>query len=428
MNSLNFDSFLTLVANRQIWIWGAGNQGRGVCQALQRKAIPVAGFIDSAIDLAGKTALGLPIVSPNLIIQTKSASQVFIIIASFYFEEEIKSRCCLSGFKENCDFIVYSRLKPNDYAIDITGACNLKCVSCPHAYNNPAERRSGVMSLENFKRVIDKIVAESPFVGNLQLYQWGEPTLHKQLPDMLRYANAQGIKCAISSNLNVPADFEAIIEAKPEWLRLSTSGWGSHYEITHTQGKWPVFLQHLYEVCALRNRIHPEMKVEVFFHLYKHSQQAELEQWQKTCAELAIELHPVYAYLISLDDVLAYQEGKALPPIAQTTSEMLLLPLEHGLAEAKMEKHLPCDTFRCININWDLSVSNCMMYYYPTDNVAVDNYLDTSLTEIMKVREDCNLCQRCMDKGIHRYCGVYSRKRIAPGELVSDNMIGESDV
>jgi hypothetical protein len=230
---------------------------------------------------------------------------------------------------------------------------------------------------------------------------------------MLRYANKKGIKCAISSNLNVPADYRAIVEAKPEWMRLSTSGWGEeHYEVTHTQGNWEIFIKNLEEVCALRNEIHPEMKVEVFFHLYNHSQKQELQKWQDLCDDLNVELHPVYAYLISLDDVLAYQEGKSLPPVAKKASDMLLFPLEDGLAEAKAEAHLPCDTFRCININWDLSVSNCMMYFYPTDNVAVPNYLESPLNDIMDVREDCNLCQRCMDKGIHRYCGTYSRKPI----------------
>lgn len=417
MKTLGITSFMQLCDARQVWVWGAGNQGRGVCHTLQRNGITVAGFIDGADDLSGKTALGLPIVSPDVIKEPNSEKHLFIIISTFYFEEAVKQECVEYGFKEDQDFIVYSHLKPNDYSIDITGACNLKCISCPHAYNNPAERRSGVMSLSDFMKVIDKIKKESPFVGNLQLYQWGEPTLNKHLPEMLRYANKQGIKCAISSNLNVPADYRAIIEAKPEWLRLSTSGWGDNYEITHTQGKWDVFIKNLREVCDLRNTIHPEMKVEVYFHLYKHSERKELEKWQQFCHELEIELHPVYAYLISLDDILAYQEGKALPSEAQKASEMLLFPLDEGLAEAQSESSLPCDTFRGININWDLSVSNCMMYFYPTDNVAVPNYLETSLKDIMGVREDCNLCQRCMDKGVHRYCGVYSRKPVEAEQL-----------
>jgi hypothetical protein len=411
-DSLDIATFKQLCASRQVWIWGAGNQGRGLCHALNKNSISVAGFIDRSEDIINKTALGLPIISPDIVKKEDCTNSNFIIIATFYFEDAVKQECKGYGLVENRDFIVYSCLKPNDYAIDISGACNLKCISCPHAYGNPAERKSGSMKLDVFKQVIDKILKESPFVGNLQLYQWGEPTLNKQLPEMLRYANEQGIKCAISSNLNVPADYRAIIEAKPEWMRLSTSGWGDNYEITHTRGKWDTFINNLREICALRNIIYPEMKVEVFFHIYKHSERCELQRWQAICADLAIELHPVYAYLISLDDVLAYQEGVALPIEAQKAAGMLFFPLQDGLAEARAEAQLACDTFRCININWDLSVSNCMMYYYPTDNIAATNYLQTSLQDIMTARTDCNLCQRCMHHGVHRYCGVYSRKPV----------------
>ena len=97
-----------------------------------------------------------------------------------------------------------------------------------------------MMSLDNFRQVIDKIKTEDPFVGNIQLYQWGEPSLNKYLPEMIVYARSRGINCAISSNLNTNADFQRIIEAKPEWLRISASGWKDAYEITHTGGSWPV--------------------------------------------------------------------------------------------------------------------------------------------------------------------------------------------
>ncbi len=412
MKSLDIAALQQMIAGRQVWIWGAGNHGRGLSQSLDKYGIKVNGFIDKSSDLLGKRALGLPIVGPSMIEMNGFSEQHFIIVSTFYFEAEVKQTCQASGLEEDCDFIAYTRLKPNDYAIDITGACNLKCISCPHAYNNPAERKGGVMHLDLFKQVLDKIVAEAPFVGNVQLYQWGEPTLHKQLPQMLNYAETLGIKCAVSSNLNVPADFESIIKAKPEWLRLSASGWEKRYEITHTLGDWELFTHNLREVCRLRKRWHPEMKVELYYHLYKHSVGEDFDRWKALCSELEIEFHPVYAYLISLDDVLAYQEGAPLPVEAQKASEMLLYPMDEGVREAKAEAKLPCDTFRCISINWDLSVSNCMMYYYPTNNVAAANYLETPIDEIMSVREDCNLCQRCMDKGVHRYCGVYSRKKV----------------
>ena len=39
MKSLDISSFMELSNTRQIWIWGAGNQGRGLCQALQNNGI-----------------------------------------------------------------------------------------------------------------------------------------------------------------------------------------------------------------------------------------------------------------------------------------------------------------------------------------------------------------------------------------------------
>ena len=92
------------------------------------------------------------------------------------------------------------------------------------------------MGLESFKQVVDKIRREDAFVGNIQLYQWGEPTLNRHLPDMIRYAREVGMLCTVSSNLNHPADFRALMASRPECLRISVSGTGERYAITHTGG------------------------------------------------------------------------------------------------------------------------------------------------------------------------------------------------
>jgi len=397
------------VAGRSLWIWGAGNQGRGLAQVLMRLGIPLAGFIDRLAGDSGAHLMGLPVRAPSLVNDERFASGNYVIIASYFFVGEIASSLRAAGLAEDSDFMSYIRLKPNDYSVDISGTCNLKCISCPRATRSPDERKLGFMPVEVFRSVLDKIVAESPFVGNIQLYQWGEPTLHPQLSEIIAYAHEKGMRCAISSNLNVKVDYARILAAKPEWLRISTSGWGDDYEVTHTKGRWPVFLAHLKEVARLRREFHPEMKVEVYYHLYKHSAGDGLDRFRTLCDELGLELHPVYAYLVSLDDVLGYSEGKPLPEPARKASELLLLDLDKGIEIARQYAHLPCDALRCININWDASVSHCMMYYYPEANVAAGNYLDTSLAEIQARRYASDLCGRWMKHGIHQYCSSYAR-------------------
>lgn len=398
-----------LRAGRPVWIWGAGNQGRGMCRVLQRHGVPLAGFLDRAADRLPAAVMELPVAPTDTIRSAGFAGANFVLIAAYFFEAEIAAELVAAGMAEERDFLPYSRIKPIDYSIDISGTCNLKCISCPRAARSPDERKLGFMPMETYRRVLDKILEESPFVGNLQLYQWGEPTLHPQLPEIIEYSRSRGVLCAISTNLNAKVDYARILAARPEWLRISSSGWGEDYEIAHTKGRWPVFLANLREVARLRREHHPEMKVEVYYHLYKHSVGEGFERFQTLCDELGLELHPVNAYLISLDDVLRYCEGTPLPAHAKQASELLLLDLDHGIEIARRYAQLPCDALRCININWDASVSNCMMYYYPEANVIAPSYLDMPLEEIQTRRYASDLCSRCMKHGIHQYCSAYAR-------------------
>jgi len=417
--TLSIDNLRTLIGERELYIWGAGNQGRGLARVLQENDFSVEAFIDSSPNVIGVKLAGICVENPELIL-SGDTDRIFIIIAVFFYEKEISDICTKYGLLKGRDFIHYSLLKPRDYSIDVSGNCNLRCISCPRGSLNTKKPSFGIMSLDNFKKVIDKLKIEDPFVGNIQLYQWGEPTLNRELPEMITYAGVKGISCAVSSNLNNSVDYSRIIAARPEWFRVSASGWGEKYEITHTGAKWEVFLRNLKEVAALRKKFHPEMKIELYYHLYKHSTGEGFRKIRGLCEQLDIEFHPVYAYLISLDDVLKYLEGSPLPLTAQEAQERMLLDLEKGLAIARSESLLPCDAIRSVHINSDLSVSNCMMYYYPEENRAVANYLVSSINEIMMIRENCNLCRRCMRKGMHRYCGAYSTFKLDLKELAED--------
>ncbi len=408
VENISLDKLRIIIGDRTLYVWGAGNQGRGITRVLQDNGIDPVGYIDASPKMIGQKISGIKVESPD-IISKLPVDDLFIIIAVFFYEQEISDYCREGRLVQGKNFIHYSSLKPRDYSIDVSGSCNLRCISCPRASKGKVKPPGLGMPFETFREVIDKIKIEDPFVGNIQLYQWGEPTLNRHLPEMIRYARQKGICCAVSSNLNNNnIDFQTIIESKPEWFRISASGWGEQYEITHTGGRWNVFIKNLERVAMLRKEVHPEMKVELYYHLYKHSIGNDLKKFHNLCEELSIEFHPVYAYLISLDDVLQYKEGIPLPATAKEAQCLMLLDLEDGLKIAQSEASLPCDAFRSIHINADLSVSNCMMFFYPEENRAVENFLDTTIDEIMSIRRKCDLCKRCMKFGIHRYCGVYS--------------------
>lgn len=75
--------------------------------------------------------------------------------------------------------------------------CNLNCVLCPVGQNDKG-REKGLMEFSTFKRAIDEC---GPYLYELDLYNWGEPLLNKDIFKMVRYAKKFKIKVSISSNL-----------------------------------------------------------------------------------------------------------------------------------------------------------------------------------------------------------------------------------
>ncbi|MBV9140024.1 MAG: radical SAM protein [Pseudonocardiales bacterium] len=73
--------------------------------------------------------------------------------------------------------------------LEITGFCPLKCRHC-YADSSP-EGDHGTMTADDWERVIDDAQALSmdtvQFIG-------GEPTLHLELPQLVRYALGKGLK------------------------------------------------------------------------------------------------------------------------------------------------------------------------------------------------------------------------------------------
>lgn len=88
--------------------------------------------------------------------------------------------------------------RPFIYRIDPCSSCNLKCSSCESWKTSTKEKR--IMSLEDFKSIIDKI---KKYVLRVSLYDMGEPLLNKDIYEMISYATKNNISTLISTNFNL---------------------------------------------------------------------------------------------------------------------------------------------------------------------------------------------------------------------------------
>lgn len=391
-----------VLAGRNIYLWGARQLGFSVRQALSRLGLEPTAFLDRSPDLIGRRAEGLPVLDPEELL--KSPAGAFILITSGFFYTEIAERCRQAGLEAGRDFLAAAELQRFDYQIDVSGSCNLRCLSCPRGNFEPQPTR-GFMSPETFDAVLEKIQREDPFVGAVALYNFGEPLLHPRLPEIIGLARRRGIMSAVSSNLNFKLDFTEVVKAAPAWFRVSTSGWGDSYEVTHTGGSWPLFLANLKRLAELRASEAPDMDVEVFYHIYRDRRDDYLKM-RELCESLGFTLRVRHAALAPLDVVMDLVKGLPLSPEAEATRTLQILPLEEALELARQQKHLPCPYQRCLWITWDLKVRLCMEWFGLGLELDTD-FLQTPLEEIGATRAASQLCRDCQAEALHRCYVVY---------------------
>ncbi|HLL76718.1 MAG TPA: radical SAM protein [Pyrinomonadaceae bacterium] len=88
---------------------------------------------------------------------------------------------------------------PVEAYLEPTSFCNLRCPACPTGLRL-GERPSVSIDENLFKAAIDEI---GDYVFLLWMYNWGEPLLHKQTPELIRYAKTKDLKVVLSSNLSI---------------------------------------------------------------------------------------------------------------------------------------------------------------------------------------------------------------------------------
>ena len=112
---------------------------------------------------------------------------------------------------------------PLEYGIEITNRCNLKCIMCAR---EGMTRPIGDMTVEVFQKLINQISDHAELV---YLHGDGEPLLHKNVFEMVKYAKNKGLRVGLSTNAT-------ILDAKATSLLLNS---GIDYLILAIDGASP---------------------------------------------------------------------------------------------------------------------------------------------------------------------------------------------
>ena len=116
--------------------------------------------------------------------------------------------------------------------VDPSDVCNFQCKFCPtgdrRLMKETPGRNHGLMDFNLYKKIINDICEFEKPIKVLRLYKDGEPLLHPQLPEMVRYAKEKGcaerIDTTTNASLLTPKKNIEIIEAGLDRINISIEG------------------------------------------------------------------------------------------------------------------------------------------------------------------------------------------------------------
>lgn len=286
------------------------------------------------------------------------------------------------------------------YAIDVVGTCNLRCPTCPVGNFAAADRPKGFMDPALFERILDKIVAEAVAPDpQVWLFNWGEPLLHPELPALVTAVRARGLRCHLSTNLNVTRGLRELARANPHDLKISLSGFTpERYARTHAKGHLRLVKANLH---LLRHWLDVEgatTRVWVGHHLYKGAEH-EVAEVRALCDELGFEHAPIAAFYQPLERLVELLEGRGTPD--PVLAELIEPPGTYvpRIQRTRNPGH-DCELrFGQTVINHDGTVALCCSVYDRPSMLGLD-FATTPHEAIQAARYAHPFCATCMGHGL----------------------------
>jgi len=184
--------------------------------------------------------------------------------------------------------------RPCRLMIDTCNACVLKCPLCPTGKGEKG-RTKAVMGFDDFRRVIDEV---KDYLYEVDLYNWGEPLLNKDIFRMIEYAHKCDIKTKISTNLNYfPKDYEKrIVSSGLDSLMMSIDGASQEtYQVYRKGGDFRKVIGNIRKIVAEKKRQGSRKPLLIWqFIVMKHNEH-ELPKVKRMIKELGVDILKVEA-------------------------------------------------------------------------------------------------------------------------------------
>lgn len=303
------------------------------------------------------------------------------------------------------------------FYVDIVSSCNLRCPSCQRGQLSSSS--NGVMDIELFTRIIQKIEQEYPGAV-VCLFNWTEPFLHPQLAEFVRIVRHAGLDYNISTNLNILRSLDEILLAKPSNLKISLSGFTQEvYGIGHRGGDIDKVKDNMRRLSGTLKRLNSNLKVCVHYHKYNYNLH-ELDLMKEYASSLGFEFMSSWAFHMPVESALDYIHGVSPPEQRKFIETRYALTLNKALAATKPYRRNPCNLLDYIAIDFKGNVLLCCAV---SEKPVIGPFLDLSPKGIKKKRAQHRLCSQCTKNGLHIYYTYHGYQQLC---FVYDQIVKET--
>lgn len=250
--------------------------------------------------------------------------------------------------------------KPEVVMLELTNACNLKCVMC----GTPrAKRKTGLMSWDVYNAALEQ--ARDLGVRRLVLHTTGESLLHRELPGMVRAAKRHGFQVYLSTNgiLLDEARAAELLDAGLDQLRFSIEGATKEtYESVRVGGRHERLLANMKRLREFRDERKSPMGITVNS-IYMRETAAEVESFYRVYGPLVDYIE--FSYLGN--------QGSHMPEILRRSST---IAVNGG-------RRRPCSLlWRSMVVSWNGDVTVCCVDL--ENEMVVDNITRRPLRAIWR--------------------------------------------
>ncbi|MDT3274133.1 radical SAM/SPASM domain-containing protein [Shewanella sp. SP2S2-4] len=299
---------------------------------------------------------------------------------------------------------------PFSVHIDVSSICNYRCSFCFQADNRAMKKvdlKRGKMSVEMFKKIVNDLAEFPEKIKKIKIGNHGEPTLHQDLPEMIKYAKEKNVAEIIEVFTNgsklTPELNRALVDAGLQRINVSIEGLSDERYMQVAGVK-----QNFNEIVEGVRHLHSIKGPELTIYVKIADQTSALDKGNNTTFILdETERQYFFDTFGGICDEIFIE--KIVPQWAETQLDKQNEVAKTGMYNQKIKKYKDiCPfTFMYLHFNCDGQTSPCTLDW--PRKVVIGNVNEQSVKEIwegkslhqLRVamlkgrREQINFCNNC---------------------------------